>query len=220
MYLCTHVCIYAWMYGVCPRVLLATLFWQAASFAFCPWRKPLIALIVWIVGNLRMCVFSHSVCALWPAFSMAFMIVLSAMLWFLRPVGVPKHFVHGNSAKMVNEFTFLRKDQVHKFTVLVAVTCDWQKKQHLVIDTTIRTPFVRQVHPQIFFQASVSQPGSAWQMCFSSQHPNPDSKLNIPTCQPAKCYLSAYMTRREIAQHWKFPNYPTTCNRSKPGYLT
>ena len=99
--------------GFFPSGLLATLFWQAASFAFCPWRKPLIALIVWIVGNLRMCVFSQSVCALWPALSMAFMIVLSAMLWFLRPLGVPKHFVHGNSAKMVGEFTFLRKDQVH-----------------------------------------------------------------------------------------------------------
>ena len=99
--------------GFCPNGLLATLFWQAASFAFCPWRKPLIALIVWIVGNLRMCVFSQSVCALWPALSMAFMIVLSAILWFLRPLGVPKHFVHGNSAKMVDEFTFLRKNQVH-----------------------------------------------------------------------------------------------------------
>ena len=99
--------------GFCPSGLLATLFWQAASFPFCPWRKPLIALIVWIVGNLRMCVFSQSVCALWPALSMAFMIVLSAMLWFLRPLGVPKHFVHSNSAKMVNEFTCLRKDQVH-----------------------------------------------------------------------------------------------------------
>ena len=99
--------------GFCPSGLLATLFWQAASFSFCPWRKPLIALIVWIVGNLRMCVFSQSVCALWPALSMAFMIVLSAMLWFLRPHGVPRHFVHSNSAKMVNEFTCLRKDQVH-----------------------------------------------------------------------------------------------------------
>ena len=99
--------------GFCPSGLLATLFWQAASFPFCPCRKPLIALIVWIVGNLRMCVFSQSVCALWPALSMAFMIVLSAMLWFLRPLGVPKHFVHSNSAKMVNEFTCLRKDQVH-----------------------------------------------------------------------------------------------------------
>ena len=180
--------------GFCPSGLLAALFWQAASFAFCPWRKPLIALIVWIVGNLRMCVFSQSVCALWPALSMAFMIVLSAMLWFLRPLGVPKHFVHGNSAKMVDEFTFLRKDQVH------CPGCSdvrvWQKKQH--------------VHPLIFFQASFSRPGSAWQMCCSSQNPNPDSKLNFPTCQPVNCYLKAYMTRGEIVQQRKFaqlPNY-------------
>ena len=76
--------------------------------------------------------------------------------------------------------------------------------------------FIHKSSSKLLFH-SLDQP---WQMCFSSQHPNPDSKLNIPTCQPAKCYLSAYMTRREIAQHWKFPNYPTTCNRSKPGYLT
>ena len=30
-----------------------------------------------------------------------------------KTIGVPKHFVHSNSAKMVNEFTFLRKKQVH-----------------------------------------------------------------------------------------------------------
>ena len=56
-----------------------------------------------------------------------------------------------------------------KFNVLVPVTCDWQKKQD--------------VHPQIFFQASFSLPGPAWQMCCSSQRPNPDSKLHFPTCQ-------------------------------------
>ena len=73
---------------------------------------------------------------------------------------------------------------------------DWQKKQH--------------VHPEIFFQASFSRPGSAWQMCCSSQNPNPDSKLNFPTCQPVNCYLKAYMTRGEIVQQRKFaqlPNY-------------
>ena len=162
--------------GFCASGLLATLFWQAASMVFCPWRKPLIALIVWIVGNLRMCVFSQSVCALWPALSMAFMIVLSAMLWFLRPLGVPRHFVHSNSATMVNEFTFLRKDQVH------CPGCS----DHTV--TGKRSNIFIQKLYEIIFQASFSLPGSAWQMYCSSQHPNPDSKLNFPTWQPANCY--------------------------------
>ena len=99
--------------GVFPKRVASDSLLASSKLCFLPLAETLDCLIVWIVGNLRMCVFSQSVCALWPALSMAFMIVLSAMLWFLRPLGVPKHFVHGNSAKMVDEFTFLRKDQVH-----------------------------------------------------------------------------------------------------------
>ena len=71
--------------------------------------------------------------------------------------------------------------------------CDLQKKQHL--------------HPQIIFQASFSLPGSAWQMCCSSQHPNPDSKLNFPTWQPANCYLRACIHQEKS---YSTRNWPTT----------
>ena len=99
--------------GVLPKRVASDSLLASSKLCFLPLAETLDCLDCLDCRQLRMCVFSQSVCALWPALSIAFMIVLSAMLWFLRPLGVPKHFVHGNSAKMVDEITFLRKDQVH-----------------------------------------------------------------------------------------------------------